>query len=269
MTGRNFGYQGRQGGRQESWSCSSQHFGKFREHSGERHAVVSGTSQRSVGGLGALLLKDGVREVKNHAKNFPRLPAEFRALVFGRELAPDLDAHRTGEVLRLALHRAPLLRAINRHAEVYETDGAGRIVAPPLQTYSPLGDRATWTHVIPGLFGESGFTGILLYDCYGRGCMESFASSRSRPVLYRFFPLRFERDESAADACCGSRNHAHHAADRMSIGDLAGNEEAIGKAQARDEWPHLDALFAKRGHQHRIGHRHAEAARRELAGRCA
>jgi hypothetical protein len=50
------------------------------------------------------------------------------------------------------------------YAEVYETDGAGRIVAPPLETYSPLGDRTSWTHVIPGLFGESGFTGILLYD---------------------------------------------------------------------------------------------------------
>jgi hypothetical protein len=50
------------------------------------------------------------------------------------------------------------------YAEVYETDGQGRIVAPPLQTYEPLGDRAQWTHVIPGLFGSSGLTGLLLYD---------------------------------------------------------------------------------------------------------
>jgi hypothetical protein len=50
------------------------------------------------------------------------------------------------------------------YAEVYETDGQGRILAPPLQTYSPLGGRAHWTHVIPGLFGSSGFTGVLLYD---------------------------------------------------------------------------------------------------------
>jgi hypothetical protein len=50
------------------------------------------------------------------------------------------------------------------YAEIYDTDGQGRIVAPPLQIYNPLGGRAQWTHVIPGLFGSSGLTGILLYD---------------------------------------------------------------------------------------------------------
>ena len=50
------------------------------------------------------------------------------------------------------------------YAEVYETDGEGRIVAPPLQTYALLGGRAEWTHIVPGYFGPSGLTGILLYD---------------------------------------------------------------------------------------------------------
>lgn len=50
------------------------------------------------------------------------------------------------------------------YAEVYNTDGQGRIVAPALRSYSPLGSRTTWTHVIPGLFGSSGLTGLLLYD---------------------------------------------------------------------------------------------------------
>jgi hypothetical protein len=60
------------------------------------------------------------------------------------------------------------------YAEVYDTDGAGRIVAPPLRTYSdplppnPFGGHQ-WTHVIPGLFGSSGFTGILLYE-QSSGC---------------------------------------------------------------------------------------------------
>jgi hypothetical protein len=50
------------------------------------------------------------------------------------------------------------------YAEVYDTDGQGRIVAPPLQIYNPLGGRTQWTQLIPGLFGSSGLTGILLYD---------------------------------------------------------------------------------------------------------
>jgi hypothetical protein len=50
------------------------------------------------------------------------------------------------------------------YAEVYETDGNGHIVAPAMQTYSPLGGRAQWTHIIPGYFGPSGLTGLLLYD---------------------------------------------------------------------------------------------------------
>ncbi|HLH95091.1 MAG TPA: N,N-dimethylformamidase beta subunit family domain-containing protein [Xanthobacteraceae bacterium] len=50
------------------------------------------------------------------------------------------------------------------YAEVYETDGQGHIIAPALQTYNPLGGRPQWTHIIPGYFGPSGLTGILLYD---------------------------------------------------------------------------------------------------------
>jgi hypothetical protein len=52
------------------------------------------------------------------------------------------------------------------YAEVYETDGDGRIVATSVQTYNPLGGNGAphWTHVVPGLFGSSGLTGILLYD---------------------------------------------------------------------------------------------------------
>ena len=50
------------------------------------------------------------------------------------------------------------------YAELYDTDGQGRIIAPPLGQFNPLGDRNSWTHVIPGLFGPSGFTGLLLYD---------------------------------------------------------------------------------------------------------
>ncbi len=57
------------------------------------------------------------------------------------------------------------------YAELYQTDGQGRISAPYLGAYDPLGDRATWTHIVPGLFGSSGFAGLLLYDQaagYGR-----------------------------------------------------------------------------------------------------
>ena len=50
------------------------------------------------------------------------------------------------------------------YAELYDTDGQGRLIAPFRRQFSPLGERATWTHVVPGFFGPSGFTGILLYD---------------------------------------------------------------------------------------------------------
>jgi hypothetical protein len=50
------------------------------------------------------------------------------------------------------------------YAEVYETDGAGAIVAPALHAYPQLGSRSSWTHIVPGLFGTSGLTGLLLYD---------------------------------------------------------------------------------------------------------
>jgi hypothetical protein len=50
------------------------------------------------------------------------------------------------------------------YAELYDTDGQGRLVAPFRRQFSPLGERATWTHVVPGFFGPSGFTGLLLYD---------------------------------------------------------------------------------------------------------
>lgn len=50
------------------------------------------------------------------------------------------------------------------YAELYETDGSGRITAPFLGAFDPLGGSTTWTHIVPGLFGPSGFTGLLLYD---------------------------------------------------------------------------------------------------------
>jgi hypothetical protein len=50
------------------------------------------------------------------------------------------------------------------YAELYETDGLGHIQAPSLHQYNPLGDRTTWTNIVPGLFGPSGFDGLLLYD---------------------------------------------------------------------------------------------------------
>jgi hypothetical protein len=50
------------------------------------------------------------------------------------------------------------------YGELYETDGHGRLVSGALRRFDPLGDRATWTHVVPGFFGPSGFTGLLLYD---------------------------------------------------------------------------------------------------------
>jgi len=50
------------------------------------------------------------------------------------------------------------------YAELYDTDGQGRIVAPFRWKSDHLGDRATWTHIVPGYFGPSGLTGLLLYD---------------------------------------------------------------------------------------------------------
>jgi N,N-dimethylformamidase beta subunit-like, C-terminal len=50
------------------------------------------------------------------------------------------------------------------YAELYDTDGNGRIRAPFRRQYNPLGERTTWSHIIPGIFGPSGFTGLLLYD---------------------------------------------------------------------------------------------------------
>jgi hypothetical protein len=51
-----------------------------------------------------------------------------------------------------------------QYAELYDTDGAGRILAPFWRQFNPLGERTTWTHIVPGFFGPSGFTGLLLYD---------------------------------------------------------------------------------------------------------
>jgi len=50
------------------------------------------------------------------------------------------------------------------YAELYDTDGNGRIVAPYRRNYDPLGGRTGWTHFVSGYFGPSGFTGLLLYD---------------------------------------------------------------------------------------------------------
>src|SRR4051794_12191564 len=50
------------------------------------------------------------------------------------------------------------------YAELYDTDGSGRLTGSPVATFDPLGGRSTWTHVVPGLFGPSSFTGLLLYD---------------------------------------------------------------------------------------------------------
>jgi hypothetical protein len=50
------------------------------------------------------------------------------------------------------------------YAEIYETDGSGHIVAPALQMIDSLGSYSAWTHIVPGFFGESGLTGVVLYD---------------------------------------------------------------------------------------------------------
>lgn len=56
------------------------------------------------------------------------------------------------------------VEASTGYAELYDTDGQGRISAPFRRRYRPLGGRTSWTHVVPGLFGDSGFSGLLLYD---------------------------------------------------------------------------------------------------------
>lgn len=50
------------------------------------------------------------------------------------------------------------------YAELYGTDGKGHLLSPSLRQFNPLGGRKTWTRIVPGYFGPSGFTGILLYD---------------------------------------------------------------------------------------------------------
>ena len=50
------------------------------------------------------------------------------------------------------------------YAELYQTDGSGRIVTPLLGAFNPLGGQAGWTHIVPGYFGPSGLCGLLLYD---------------------------------------------------------------------------------------------------------
>ncbi len=58
------------------------------------------------------------------------------------------------------------------YAELYETDGYGRLRTPCLGKFPMLGERTSWTHIVPGLFGPSGFTGLLLYDqAAGFGCL--------------------------------------------------------------------------------------------------
>jgi N,N-dimethylformamidase beta subunit-like, C-terminal/Tectonin domain len=47
---------------------------------------------------------------------------------------------------------------------IYATDGQGRLVNPPLAQYTTIGNRNTWTHVVPGHFGPSGYTGFLFFD---------------------------------------------------------------------------------------------------------
>jgi hypothetical protein len=49
------------------------------------------------------------------------------------------------------------------YAEVYETNGSG-LAGPAIATFHPLGGRATWTHIVPGIFGPGGYTGLLFYD---------------------------------------------------------------------------------------------------------
>src|SRR6266545_3852457 len=50
------------------------------------------------------------------------------------------------------------------YAELYDTDGQGRLSGAFRRQFNPLGERSTWSHIVPGLFGPSGFTGLLLYD---------------------------------------------------------------------------------------------------------
>ncbi len=50
------------------------------------------------------------------------------------------------------------------YAELYDTDGQGALRTPLRGQFNPLGGRTTWTHIVPGYFGPSGYTGLLLYD---------------------------------------------------------------------------------------------------------
>jgi hypothetical protein len=51
-------------------------------------------------------------------------------------------------------------------AELYNTDGAGHRIGPPLQRYTNW--RHSWSHVVPGYYSGSGvnaaYSGVLLYD---------------------------------------------------------------------------------------------------------
>jgi hypothetical protein len=49
------------------------------------------------------------------------------------------------------------------YAELYDTNGQGALQTPLRGQFNPLGGRTTWTHIVPGYFGPSGFTGLLLY----------------------------------------------------------------------------------------------------------
>jgi hypothetical protein len=138
------------------------------------------------------------------------------------------------------------------YAEVYETDGAGRIVAPPLQIYSPLGDRATWTHVIPGLFGVSGFTGILLYDqgsgfgrfleCTGEG---SFIPRKDysgwRDTWTQIVPGFFTKSKNTSLLFYSpSENYGEIWETDVSAG-LAGTAPVRTSSDLRSTWTHIVA----------------------------
>jgi len=77
-------------------------------------------------------------------------------------LATELVCDRDWEVLQLTLQRFAVL-CYERDSAVagfYETDGANGI--QHLQEYS--GWRQSWTFIVPGVFGDSGYDGLLLYD---------------------------------------------------------------------------------------------------------
>jgi hypothetical protein len=88
---------------------------------------------------------------------------------FGR-LASDLSWRKTWSAIIAGKFTSSLYSGLlfveesTAYAELYDTDGHGHIIAPRRRQYDPLGDRTTWSHIVPGLFGPSGFTGLLLYD---------------------------------------------------------------------------------------------------------